>query len=103
MVPVTDQRMGDRFGWLGVRTYDSDVYGFRTSLTVCHRDIVDGQPMPVTVSWWSIQRFLNLIPMLRHVSRSRSVCVLSLKSTTVLPLESSRTLRRHAADGHGVA
>lgn len=23
MVLVTDQRVGDRFGWLGVRTYDS--------------------------------------------------------------------------------
>ena len=63
-----------------------DLYGFRTSLTVRHRDMVDTQPMSATVSRWSIQSYLNQIPMLRHVSRSRSVYALSLKSTTAHPL-----------------
>jgi hypothetical protein len=31
------------------RFVDIDLYGFRTSLTVCHRDTVDGKPMPATV------------------------------------------------------
>jgi len=45
------------------RFVDIDLYGFRTSLTVCHRDTVDGKPMPATVSRCLPQSSLSQIPM----------------------------------------
>jgi hypothetical protein len=58
------------------RFVDIDLYGFRTSLTVCHRHTVDGKPMPATVSRCLPQSFLSQIPMLQRVSLSRSDCAL---------------------------
>jgi hypothetical protein len=41
-----------------------------------HRDMVDGQPMPATVSQCPFQSFLSQFPMLQHASLSRSACAL---------------------------
>jgi hypothetical protein len=53
---LEDQR-GLAASHVGVGVGVDDLYGFRTSLTIRHRDMVDEQPRPATVSRWSIQRF----------------------------------------------
>lgn len=60
----------------------TDVYGFRTSLTVRHRGIVDRQPVPVTVSRYRTKSSLSQIPILQRASLLRSDCAPSPKSTT---------------------
>jgi hypothetical protein len=70
------KRMTRAVGTAQQLNLDGDVYGFRTSLTVRHRDIVDGQPMPATVSRCLTESFLSQIPMLQRASLSRSDCAL---------------------------